>query len=54
MNRIVYKDEPDANKLDWDLGTESVLELVGLFPADIIGAFVHLVGKRDLLEVSRR
>ena len=49
---VKLKDEPDANKLDWDVDAKGSLELVGLLPADIIGAFVHLIGKRDLLEVA--
>ena len=50
----IIKNEPNTYKCDRDVDAKRLFEFGGLFPADIIGALVHFVGKRNLLKVPRR
>jgi hypothetical protein len=43
---------PDSKKLDIDVHRESLFERRALFPTDVVGTCVHLVGEGDLLVVA--
>jgi hypothetical protein len=45
---------PYANEFNINVDRESALERVGLLPPDIVCTGVHLVRKRNLLEIACR